>query len=88
MAFALWLDGETAWAAGTHEYRPMGVAVVAATDVFRSRDFAAGRRAPVGGAACFHGLFPSLAEVNAYLEGRRSQGKQKNPKILFPSWLP
>jgi hypothetical protein len=66
----------------------MGVAVVAATDVFRSRDFAACRRPPVGNTACFHGLFPSLGEVNAYLEERRSQARPKNPKILFPSWLP
>jgi hypothetical protein len=88
MAFALWLDGETAWAAGTHEYRPMGVAVVAVTDVFQPRDFVAGRRLPWGKPVGYQGLFASLGEVNAYLGRRRSQAKPKKGKIVFPPWLP
>ena len=39
MGFALWTDGERAWAQGTSEYRAMGVAVIAASDLFRNRDF-------------------------------------------------
>ena len=25
MGYALWMEEETAWCAGTHEYRPLGV---------------------------------------------------------------
>jgi hypothetical protein len=39
MGFALWIDGELAWAQGVHEYRPMGAAVIGVTDRFRHRDF-------------------------------------------------
>ena len=40
MGFAVWIDAEAhvAWAQGTHEYRPMGTAVIALTDLFRQRD--------------------------------------------------
>jgi len=48
MGFALWIDraGGLAWAQGTHEYRPMGAAVIASTDQFRHRDFRQRRRRP------------------------------------------
>src|SRR4029079_11614731 len=48
MGFALWLDQPAglAWAQGTHEYRPMGTAVIASTDQFRRHDFRQGRRRP------------------------------------------
>jgi hypothetical protein len=39
VGFYLWLDEELAWAQGTYEYRPMGTAVIADTDLFRRRDF-------------------------------------------------
>ena len=39
MGFYLWLDDDLAWAQGTYEYRPMGTAVIAASDLFRRRDF-------------------------------------------------
>jgi hypothetical protein len=87
MAFALWIDSDTAWAAGTHEYRPMGVAVIASSDVFRVKDFAPGRRPPAGDSAAFHGLFPSLGELNAYLGRQRSLRKQKRNDIPLPPWL-
>ena len=37
MGFALWIDAEPglAWAQGTHEYRPLGTAVISFTDQFR-----------------------------------------------------
>jgi hypothetical protein len=75
MGFAVWIEQETAWAQGTHEYRPMGAAVVALNDLFRPRDFSARRRAPDRMAQSFAGLFGSLEEVNVYL---RSQRIQKN----------
>jgi len=39
MGFYLWVDDELAWAQGTYEYRPMGTAVISASDLFRRRDF-------------------------------------------------
>jgi len=78
MGFALWIDGDLAWAQGTHEYRPMGTAVIAATDLFSARDFSPRRRCPPRTDRSFRGLFASLGEVNARLEQCRSQPKQKN----------
>ena len=75
MGFALWIDGEVAWAQGTHEYRPMGVAVIGASDLFRPRDFSPRRRGPGRADATFAGLFGSLIEVNAHL---RSQSLRRN----------
>ena len=80
MGFALWLDGHLAWAQGTHEYRPMGVAVIAATDLFAPRDFSPWRTAPGRRQAGFAGLFASLEQVNAYLKARRSQRKPRPEK--------
>jgi hypothetical protein len=71
MAFAVWVDKEQAWAEGTHEYRPMGVAVVAVTDLFLPRDFAPRRKAPPREDVRFAGLFASLVDVNDYLKTRR-----------------
>jgi len=74
VGFGLWIDGEErlAWARGTHEYRPMGAAVVAVTDQFRPGDFRCGRRLPVRLSNSFAGFFGSLEEVNEYL--RRARG--------------
>ena len=72
MGFVLWIDAETACCAGTHEYRPMGTAVVAASDLFASRDFRPMRPSPSRLAPHFHGLFASLGEVNRYLRRRRA----------------
>lgn len=80
MGFALWVDDHLAWAQGTHEYRPMGVAVIAATDLFTPRDFSARRAAPRRRQASFVGLFASLEQVNAFLRSSRSQGKLKPKK--------
>jgi len=72
MGFALWLDTENhlAWTQGTHEYRPMGAAVVAITDQFRHRDFHRMRRPPAHLRESFAGFFGSLEEVNARLRSR------------------
>ena len=88
MGFALWVDNQLAWAQGTHEYRPMGVAVIAATDLFAPRDFSPRRTVPgLARRASFAGLFASLEQVNAYLKTRRSQkkirtGKPRNRRVL------
>jgi len=80
MAFALWLDRDIAWAQGTHEYRPMGVAVIAATDLFSPRDFMPARKPPARRGPAFQGLFASLEEVNRSLARSRSREFQKKFK--------
>jgi hypothetical protein len=69
MGFALWIDPEPglAWAQGTHEYRPLGTAVVSFTDQFRARDFRQTRRRPAHLNHAFVGFFGSLEEVNVFL---------------------
>ena len=75
MGFALWIDDDTAWAQGTHEYKPMGAAVIAASDLFRQQDFVSGRRCPSRLDRSFAGLFASLGDVNHYL--RRAKKRRK-----------
>jgi hypothetical protein len=69
MGFAVWIDARNGlvWAQGTHEYRPMGSAVIASTDQFRHRDFRKTRRPPAHLRRSFVGFFGSLEEVNAGL---------------------
>ena len=73
MGFALWIDQQSdlAWAQGTHEYRPLGTAVVARRDQFRTKDFRQTRRRPVHLEHAFAGFFGSLEEVNVSLRARR-----------------
>jgi len=75
VAFAVWIDDSErlAWAQGTHEYRPMGAAVIAVTDQFRLRDFRERRRCPPKLHRSFAGFFGSLEEVNVYLRKASSQ---------------
>jgi hypothetical protein len=72
MGFALWTSNGLAWAQGTHEYKPMGVAVISTTDLFRSRDFKGSRRAPEENAA-YVGLFASLVDLNDWLGKQRAR---------------
>lgn len=85
MGFALWIDGDLAWAQGTHEYRPMGTAVIAVTDTFQPRDFRPQRRSPGRMDPAFSGFFGSLLELNGYLRKMRSQ---ESEKILRGAELP
>jgi len=73
MGFALWIDKDLAWAQGTHEYRPMGAAVVSSTSVFAARDFAATRLTGLRPPGSFQGLFASLGHLNRHLSKRQSQ---------------
>jgi hypothetical protein len=82
MGFALWVEDGLAWCAGTHEYKPMGVAVIAASTLFTSGDFQPDRRPPPGRSPAFRGYYASLSDVNIFLAKSRSQGKQKNFKRL------
>ena len=72
MGFALWTDTGLAWAAGTSEYRAMGVAVVSDTDLFRAADFRH-RVKLVLPPATFVGHFASLGQINDYLTKRRKR---------------
>jgi hypothetical protein len=71
VGFYLWVDGELAWAQGTYEYRPMGTAVISASDLFQRRDFSPRRRVQAPRGAEFAGQFASLGHVNAQLRKRR-----------------
>ena len=71
MGFYLWLDEDSAWAQGTYEYRPMGAAVIALSDLFRRQDFSPRRRPRPGRDAEFAGQFASLGHLNQQLEKRR-----------------
>jgi hypothetical protein len=84
MGFAVWIDitERLAWAKGTHEYRPLGTAVIAITDQFRQRDFRQSRPAPAHLRGQFAGFFGSLETVNEYL----SAGTRAKPRVT-PSHL-
>lgn len=71
MGFVLWRDHDLVWAAGTYEYRAMGVAVVASTDLFRPSDFRRDRLAPPASSPSFAGHFASLEEINDFLQNTR-----------------
>ena len=89
MGFAVWIDAKNglAWAQGTHEYRPMGSAVIASTDQFRHRDFRKARRPPAHLRRSFVGFFGSLEEVNIRLSiqhrTRRKWRRRATPAHLL-----
>jgi hypothetical protein len=84
MGFALWVnhDASLAWAEGTHEYRPMGSAVIAASDQFRRRDFSPHRRRPKDLDPAFIGFFGSLEDLNASLHRRPAWKRRLTPGHL------
>jgi hypothetical protein len=86
MGFALWVANDLAWAEGTHEYRPMGAAVIAITDRFRARDFRPRRRCPARRERSFVGLFGSLEDLNAYL-GSSGGARERRAPSATPPWL-
>jgi len=81
MGFALWIENDTAWAQGTHEYKPMGAAVIAVNGRFRARDFSRYRRSPDRMARSFQGLFASLEDLNGQLHSRDSKIKLKPRQV-------
>ncbi len=84
MGFALWVDVDNlqVWARGTHEYRPMGTAVVARTDQFRHRDFRQKRPLPAELEDSFVGFFGSLEEVNVRLRRKSPFRRRTTPANL------
>ena len=87
MAFALWIDNDLAWAQGLHEYRPMGVAVVAVTDCFHQRDFRAARPAPPREGERYAGLFASLSDVNRHMHRLRQPRQPRAGHSRTPAWV-
>jgi hypothetical protein len=85
MGFGLWIDRENglAWAQGTHEYRPMGSAVISSTDQFRHRDFRQARKRPRALQNSFAGFFGSLEEVNARLRANPKWKTRATPAHLL-----
>ncbi len=86
MGFALWIRQEEAIAQGTHEYRPMGVAIIGVRGVFTPRDFRRTRRPPSRMDPTLAGYFASLGEMNDFLKnnnarGGRSHELQKKRKL-------
>ena len=79
MGYALYRKDGVLWAAGTHEYRPMGAAAISATDLFRPRDFTPKIRAPRETEVEFVGFFASIVDLNDYLLRCRSS---KRPRDL------
>jgi hypothetical protein len=77
VGFALWVDREIAWAAGTVEYRALGAAVISRTDLFRARDFQRDVRPPGFADPSFAGYFASLGQVNEYLSKSRRKVRVK-----------
>jgi hypothetical protein len=71
LGFALWTSDGLAFAQGTHEYKPMGVAVISTTDRFRPRDFNPTRRV-LESVVSYVGLFASIVDLNDWLEKNRS----------------
>jgi hypothetical protein len=71
VGFYLWFADDLAWAQGTYEYRPMGTAVIAASDLFRRRDFDPRRKTSPPQTARFAGQFASLGHLNQQLKQRR-----------------
>lgn len=85
MGFAVWIDSQerVAWAQGTHEYRPMGTAVIAVTDQFRHRDFVSERPSPAHLRNCFAGFFGSLETVNEFLHSPQARKLRPTPSHLL-----
>ena len=85
MGFAVWVDSEErlAWAQGTHEYRPMGTAVIALSSQFRHADFAQTRASPAHLRSRFAGFFGSLETVNEFLHSPETRRLRPTPPHLL-----
>lgn len=84
MGFAMWWQPPLLICAGTHEYRPMGTAVIGDQGLFESSDFQKQRKSPPRGTEDFVGYFASLNEVNGFLRGKKKirSGKRNSHRIL------
>lgn len=76
MGFALWNQDGLYWAVGTHEYRPMGVAIIAASDYFRMKDFRRQAGVPSRDRRAFVGFFASIDHLNLQLKREKKAGRK------------
>lgn len=83
MGFALWQEKDLLWCAGTHEYRPMGAAVIPANGRFTPVDFSPFRQSPQRGGEGFIGYFASLNDVNGFLKKGSFSGKRNEHRMLI-----
>jgi hypothetical protein len=84
VGFALWIRDGVAWAQGTHEYRPMGTAVISARGTFTPRDFDRRRAAPPRLDPGLAGLFASLGAMNDFLKKHASRkSRSRGPQLFF-----
>jgi hypothetical protein len=85
MGFAVWVDEaeKVVWAHGTHEYRPMGAAVIALGGQFRPRDFRQSLKRPRRIDKRFAGFFGSLEAVNDYMRDHRKRSYRPTPAHLI-----
>jgi hypothetical protein len=87
MGFALWIHDGLALAMGTHEYRPMGVAVIAASDVFTGAAFSRRRPLPPRDQPGYEGLFASIPDLNQHLVRRRNRPPARGRAKARPGYL-
>jgi len=86
LGFAVWMDEQdkVVWAQGTHEYRPMGSAVIALHGQFRPRDFRQSLKRPPSLSKQFVGFFGSLEEVNHYVsDDKKERRYRRTPAHLL-----
>ncbi len=87
MGFALWHKTPLLYCAGTHEYRPMGAAVIGDLGLFEPRDFSSRMKAPARGREGFVGYFASLNEVNRYLRRKNPpRGQKRNSHHILATF--
>ena len=84
MGFALWHQEPLLFCSGTHEYRPMGTAIIGDLGLFEPRDFSQLRLSPRRGLDGFIGYFASLNEVNHFLRAKPGlrPGRRNSHRIL------
>ena len=82
MGFHLWFQDDLAWAQGAYEYRPMGTAVVAVSDLLRRRDFTSRRKKLVPPDARYAGQFASLGDLNLQLVRRRLAPRRRRERSI------
>jgi len=84
MGFALWHRQPLLYCSGTHEYRPLGTAIIGDQGIFQPRDFSQLRPNLRRGTDGFLGYFASLNDVNHFL-GKKSKSapnKRNSHRIL------
>jgi hypothetical protein len=87
LGFAVWVDEneQVVWAQGTHEYRPIGAAVVAICDQFRLRDFRQSLKRPLAVHRLFVGFFGSLEAVNEYVRTPHDERSFRRKRSFRPT---